>query len=68
MNVLRGIGSELLGLFVDDWAFALLIVAWVAAFGLFGPRLPPHSPLPAVVFLAGLAALTLAFVVRRARQ
>ena len=65
MKLLRSIGSELLGLFVDDWAFALLVVAWVALFALLGPR---HSPTFAVLFFAGLALLTLAFVWRKARR
>ena len=67
MKLLRSIGSELLGLFVDDWAFALLVIAWVAAFAVLGPRLP-HSPIPAAVFFAGLAALTLVFAMRKARR
>lgn len=67
MKLLRNIGSELLGLFVDDWAFALLVIAWVVVFALLGPRLP-HSPVPAAVFFVGLAVLTLAFAARKARQ
>ena len=66
MNVLRAIFAELLGLFVDDWAFALLILLWIgvfasplrAAFGIWaGPTL-----------FAGLAALVLIFVMRRAKR
>ncbi len=62
MNILRTIGTELLGLFVDDWAFALLVLAWIGLFRLLGPH-----RLPAWLLFAGLAALTLAFVVRKAR-
>ena len=68
MKLLHTIGSELLGLFVDDWAFALLVIAWVILFALLGPHLPPHSPVPAAVFFGGLAALTLTFAWRKARQ
>ena len=68
MKLLRTIGSELLGLFVDDWAFALLVVAWVVLFALLGAHFPAHSPVPAALFFVGLAALTLAFAARKARQ
>ena len=67
MKLLHTIGSELLGLFVDDWAFTLLVIAWVAVFAFLGPRLPT-SPALAAVFFAGIAVLTLAFAVRKARQ
>ena len=66
MKLLHTIGSELLGLFVDDWAFALLVIAWVVLFALL--RFPPHAPAPAVVFFGGLALLTLAFVAHKARK
>lgn len=66
MTVLRTAARELLGLFVDDWAFALLLVAWVAAFATLGHRLPPSWE--GAVFFAGLALLTLAFAVRKARS
>jgi hypothetical protein len=68
MKLLHTISSELLGLFVDDWAFALLVVAWVVLFALLGPHLPPHSLAPAAVFFGGLALLTLVFAARKARQ
>lgn len=64
MNVLRAALAELLGLFVDDWAFALCLAAWVGVIALVRHRLP--SDIPAPLLFAGLAALTLVFVVRRA--
>ena len=67
MKMLHTIGSELLGLFVDDWAFALLVVAWVVLFALLGPH-RVHSPAFAVVFFGGFALLTLAFATRQARR
>ena len=66
MNLLRSIGSELLGLFVDDWAFAILVIVWVLLFALLGPRLP-HTAAIGAVFFTGLAALTLIFAWRKAR-
>lgn len=65
MNLLRTMGTELVGLFVDDWTFALGIVVWLALMFVVGPRLPLSVAAP--VFFLGLAALTLAFVVRKAR-
>ena len=66
MNVLRAVLSEIIGLFVDDWAFALALGLWVGVIALARHHLPPNIP-PPLLFL-GLAALTLVFVVRRARR
>ncbi len=66
MKVLRGIVTELVGLFVDDWTFALGIVVWLALTAFAGPRLP--QTLAAPVFFCGLAALTLIFVMRKAKK
>ncbi len=64
MTFLRSILREMLGLFVDDWAFALLLVGWVTLFAVLGHRLPPSWE--GIIFFAGLALLTLAFAVRKA--
>ncbi len=66
MKVIRTIFEELIGLLVDDWAFAGLILVWVALF-----VLPIHQALglwagPAL--FAGLALLVLVFVARTARR
>ena len=66
MNFLRSAVSEIVGLFVDDWAFALLLVAWVGLTAALAPHLPP--PLTGPLLFCGLAALTLVFVVRQARR
>lgn len=66
MTILRTALQELLGLFVDDWAFALILVAWVAAFVFVVPRGP--GVWQGITFFAGLATITLAFVVRGARR
>ena len=66
MKTLRAALAEIVGLFVDDWAFAGLALAWIALFAL-----PPVRALggPAAVALwAGLAVLTLVFVARKARR
>jgi hypothetical protein len=66
MKVIQTILTELIGLLVDDWAFAGLILVWVALF------LPPaHRTLGAwggPALFAGLAVLVLGFVVRKARS
>ncbi len=65
MKVLRNILAELIGLLVDDWLFALLILLWVGVFALPGVR---HAlPLAGPLLFGGLAALTLIFVARKAR-
>ena len=66
MNFLRSAVAEIVGLFIDDWAFAPLLVAWVGLSAVFAPRLPPV--VAALLFFLGLALLTLAFVARQARR
>lgn len=66
MKVIRTIVDELVGLFVDDWVFALLVLLWVGLFAL-----PFRSVLGAWAGLGlfmGLAVLALVFVVRRVRR
>jgi len=66
MNSVKTIFAELLGLFVDDWAFALLALLWV---GLFASPLRTHLGVWAgPALFVGLAGLALVFVVRRARR
>jgi len=66
MKAVKAIFAEMLGLFVDDWAFALPALLWVGVFA---------SPLRAFLgvwagpaLFAGLAGLALIFVVRQARR
>ena len=66
MKVIRAIFAELLGLLVDDWAFAALILLWVGVFALPLRGVLGMGAGPAL--FGGLAALTLAFVVRRAQR
>jgi uncharacterized membrane protein YccC len=66
MKLLHTIGSELLGLFVDDWGFALLIIAWVVFFAIVTPHVH-RTPALGALFFAGFALLTLAFALRKAR-
>ncbi|MGI4791577.1 MAG: hypothetical protein ACRYFS_22365 [Janthinobacterium lividum] len=66
MKLLRTIFEELIGLFVDDWAFAGLVLLWVGLFAL-----PFHKALgiwAGPVFFAGLAFVVLIFVARKARR
>ena len=66
MNFLRTALAEIVGLFVDDWAFAGLALAWVALFALPGIR--AHAALAGPALFLGLAVLTLVFVARKARR
>ncbi len=66
MKVLRTILEELIGLFVDDWAFAGLTLLWVGLFALPFSRTLGVWAGPGL--FAGLAALVLVFVVRKARR
>ena len=66
MKVLQTLVSALVGLLVDDWAFAGLILLWVALFLLPGSERLGVWEGPAL--FAGLAALVLVFVARKARR
>ncbi len=68
MNWLRGIGSELLGLFVDDGWFALSVIIWVIACGLALPRLSLPSALPPIILFIGLALILARSALRRAGE
>jgi len=65
MNFLRNALAEIVGLFVDDWAFAGLALAWIAVFALPGVR--AHAAQAGPALFLGLAVLTLVFVARKAR-
>jgi hypothetical protein len=66
MRGIKTIVAELTGLFVDDWRYAGAIVLWLIVVALFLPR---HA-MPAVVkgplLFAGLSAILLVSVTRRA--
>lgn len=68
MHWIKTILGELYGLFVDDGAFALAIVVWLAVAGV----LLPHAHLGNVelgaILFAGLAAILAESVLRRARK
>ena len=68
MSALRTAWDELVGLFVDDGALALVLVGVCAAVGLLVALASP-SPLAAGALLAGgCAAALLASVLRAARR
>ncbi len=64
MNGIKAALSELMGMFVDDWRFAVLILAWVLviAFLIRGAHAAPY------LLVAGLAALMLGFTWSEARK
>lgn len=62
------IGRELLGLFVDDGAFALAIIAWLLAMGVAALYFGLEGRWTGVVLFAGLAAILIESATRRARQ
>lgn len=65
---LHSVGAELLGLFVDDGAFAAAILAWLAVAWLVLPRLGLAPGLPPVLLAVGLAAILVASAARQARR
>jgi len=68
MSALVPVFRELVGLFVDDGAFALLILAVVVVAGVLG-ALMPESPLEAGAVLSfGCLGVLVANVARTARR
>ena len=67
-GLLAVIGSELIGLFIDDGWLALGIVVWVLLAWLAEARHLLAPPGAALLFTAGLAAVLGASAIRRARQ
>lgn len=67
MRLLRAVWDELFGLFVDDGRFAVFILAWLALCGLLLPRLGLPAAVPPLALAAGLCAILIESVWRRAR-
>ena len=65
MTSLRAILQELWGLFVDDGAFALLILIWLFV-GWLLPRISVPPDIACVVFAVGFAVLLIESTLRRA--
>ncbi|MCJ2049140.1 hypothetical protein [Methylobacterium sp. J-070] len=66
MNALSTILRELVGLVVDDVGFAAAIVGWIILAGSLSAFLRPPSPWVAILLVAGLGAILLDSVLRRA--
>ena len=66
MNALKTILRELVGLFVDDVGFAAAIVGWITLAWLLSAFVLPPSPWVAILLFAGLGAILLESVLRRA--
>lgn len=64
MSLIKSIFAEIIGLFVDDWGFALGLLLWVGVCAL--PPVRSHPEAAAGLLFLGLAMLTLGFVARRA--
>lgn len=67
MNALRAIGAEILGLFVEDWVFALAIALWLATAAAIATFDIGRPILRGAVLFAGLAIILIASVARAAR-
>jgi hypothetical protein len=67
MKWLRSILAELFGLFVDDGAFAVAIVVWLALLWWLLPRVAIDASWKALILAAGLVAILVGSVLRRAR-
>ena len=68
MRRLKAVVAKLFGLFVDDAAFALAILAWLAAVGLVLPRFAVPAAWRALALFVGLALILIESAIRRSRQ
>lgn len=67
MRLLKTIVLEIWGLFVDDGAFALAVLCWLAVAGVLSHALR-RSPWMAPVFFGGLVVILAAGAVRQSRR
>lgn len=68
MRWIRSVTEEIFGLFVDDGHFAIAILAWVVLAVVLLPRIPVPAAAKGAILFAGLAAILLESVTRRARR
>ena len=66
MRWFKSIGSEAIGLFVDDGSFAVAILVWLGACWLVLPRLGLPAVLPPAILFAGLIGVLAISTVKRA--
>lgn len=66
MALLKQMVEEILGLFVDDGYFALAVIVWLALVWLVLPHLSIQADWNPVILFAGLIAILLESVLRRA--
>lgn len=68
MKMLIGIAARLVGLFVEDGAFALAILAVVAAAGICAALVPNATPASGAILLLGCLGVLLLNVIRARRR
>ena len=68
MNWLRTVLSELVGLFVDDGALAVAIVAWLALLWWLLPHVAVDGAGKALLLAVGLVVILVESVLRGARR
>lgn len=68
MKWVKNIFREIFGLFVDDGAFALAILIWLALVRWIAPRLTLSPTALAILFFAGLALILIESTARYARR
>ena len=67
MSWLGAVWREIFGLFVDNGRFALSIIVWLVLTGLLLPAIGLAARWAGLILFAGLAAILLDSVIRRAR-
>ena len=68
MNLLKTIVSEAVAMFVDDGAFALAIVVWLAIVAALARLAPALGGWDGLLLFAGLAGILAESAIRRSRK
>ncbi|MEH2483351.1 hypothetical protein V1282_006708 [Nitrobacteraceae bacterium AZCC 2146] len=68
MNLIKTILTGILGLFVDDGSFAVLIVAWIAATCLLSFKVMQTPEWGTLLLFAGLVVILLGSTASRSRS
>ena len=68
MHWLKTVLREILGLFVDEWSFALAILLWLAIVWITLTHLHLHAAAAGIILFAGLALILIESALRFARK
>ena len=68
MKIIKTIGAEIFGLFIDDGSLAIAIVIWLAGAGIIIPHLIISPLFKGVILFIGLTVIPVENAIRCARR